>query len=92
VPAIQVILYMGEDGSVPVGEWLQQIPGRPSLKCRERIEALERFGHEMLQNRNHAAYLRDDIYELRARVGTVNCRLLFFYGRAAAVVAHGLTK
>ena len=34
-----------------------------------------------------------DIYELRAKLGRVNYRLLyFFYGRTAAVLAHGLAK
>jgi phage-related protein len=37
--------------------------------------------------------LRDGIYELRARSGHVNYRLLyFFHGRDIAIVAHGLTK
>lgn len=37
--------------------------------------------------------LRDGIYELRARKGRVNYRLLyFFHGRNVAIVAHALTK
>jgi phage-related protein len=43
--------------------------------------------------RPHADYLRDGIYELRARLGTVNYRILyFFHGTLAAVLAHGLVK
>jgi phage-related protein len=37
--------------------------------------------------------LRDGIYELRAKRGHVNYRLLyFFHGRQVAIVAHALTK
>ena len=37
--------------------------------------------------------LRDGIYELRAKRGKVNYRLLyFFHGKDIAILAHGLTK
>ena len=40
-----------------------------------------------------ADFLRDGIYELRAKRGRVNYRLLyFFHGRNVAIVAHALTK
>ena len=43
--------------------------------------------------RPEADLLRDGIYELRAKLGTVNYRLLyFFHGRDVAVVAHAITK
>ena len=49
------------------------------------------MGHEL--RRPHADMLRDGIYELRARRGHVNYRMLyFFHGRDVAVVAHGLIK
>ena len=41
----------------------------------------------------HPDLLRDGIYELRAKKGHVNYRLLyFFHGRNVAIVAHDLTK
>jgi phage-related protein len=37
--------------------------------------------------------LRDGVYELRARSGNVNYRILyFFHGQNVAVLAHSLTK
>lgn len=49
------------------------------------------FGHEL--RRPAADLLRDGIYELRARQGHVQYRLLyFFHGRNVAVLAHSLTK
>ncbi len=43
--------------------------------------------------RPEAAYLREDIYELRARHQNLNLRMLyFFHGRTTVVVSHGLVK
>jgi len=52
---------------------------------------LRNQGHEL--NRPLAAYLRDDIYELRVKSGNVNYRILyFFHERRAVVISHGLIK
>ena len=60
-------------------------------KCRAAVARLAILGHEL--RRPEADYLRDGIYELRIRLGSINYRLLyFFHGRTVAVVAHGLTK
>ena len=49
------------------------------------------FRHAL--RRPHADMLRDGIYELRARVGRVNYRMLyFFHGRDVAILSHGFTK
>jgi phage-related protein len=48
-------------------------------------------GHEL--RRPEADLLRDGIYELRAKLGAVHYRVLyFFYGQNVAIVAHGFTK
>ena len=49
------------------------------------------MGHEL--RRPEADYLRDGVYELRARLGRVNYRILyFFHGANVAVLAHAITK
>lgn len=49
------------------------------------------LGHEL--RRPEADLLRDGIYDLRARLGTVNYRILyFFHDREVAVLAHAITK
>ena len=59
--------------------------------CRARIELLAQFGHEL--RRPAADYLRDGIYELRAKQGHVQYRILyFFHERKVAILAHSLTK
>ena len=56
-----------------------------------RVERLAELGHEL--RRPEADFLRDGIYELRAKHGGVNYRMLyFFHGRVAAVVSHGFAK
>lgn len=94
MPNIDVGVYKDDDGSVPVENWLQEMQRRDKRivdKCRIRIALLEDQGHEL--HRPLADYLRDDIYELRIQFQSVNYRILyFFYGRAAAILAHGLTK
>lgn len=94
MPKTQVIFYQDRDGILPVISWLQGLRRtntKAFAKCKVRIERLAELGHEL--RRPEADLLRDGIYELRARLGSVNYRLLyFFHGRTVAVVAHGLTK
>jgi len=60
-------------------------------KCVVRVHRLAELGHEL--RRPEADLLRDGIYELRARLGTINYRILyFFHGRNVAVLAHAITK
>src|SRR5437867_1977826 len=91
MPQTPVIFYRDDDGSVPVLDWLRSLPVKAQDKCRVRLERLHECGHEL--RRPEADYLRDGIYDLRVRLGTVNYRMLYFlHGRIAAVVSHGLIK
>jgi len=91
MPRVELILYMEEDNTVPLVNWLRSLPSKPRDKCVTRIERLRDHGHEL--RRPEADYLRDGIYELRVRFGTVNYRILyFFYGTSVVVVSHGITK
>ncbi len=94
MPETRVLFYQESDGQAPVVDWLQDLLGsneRAWGNCRARIELLAQFGHEL--RRPAADYLRDGIYELRAKQGHVQYRLLyFFHGRQVAIVAHALTK
>lgn len=94
MPRTTVYIYAEVDGQSPVLDWLRALRRdnlRAFVACRARVVLLASLGHEL--RRPHADLLRDGIYELRARVGRVNYRLLYFYhGKDIAVVAHGLTK
>lgn len=91
MPQIQVVFFQEDDGTIPILEWFDQLPSKAIVKCRVKLERLQELGHEL--RRPEADYLRDGIYELRVRIGSVNYRMLyFFHENIAAVVSHGLTK
>jgi phage-related protein len=85
------VFYQEENGSVPLLEWLDRLPAKAQAKCLARLKRLEDLGHEL--RRPEADYLRDGIHELRASLGGIHYRILyFFHGNIAAVVSHGITK
>jgi phage-related protein len=94
MPATELVFYREEDGTVPVRDWLQALQRqnrRAFAKCIARIRRLAELGHEL--RRPEADFLRDEIYELRAKMGHVQYRILyFFHGRDIAILAHALTK
>ncbi len=91
VSKTRVALYREEDGSCPFIEWFDKLPSKVQDKCYLRLERLREMGHEL--RRPEADFLRDGIYELRASLGGVHHRILyFFHGAIAAVVSHGLVK
>jgi len=94
MPQTDVAFYRETDGEAPVVDWLQALMKtnqKAWAHCRARIELLAQFGHEL--RRPAADYLRDGIYELRAKQGHVQYRILyFFHGRQVAILAHSLTK
>ena len=91
MPATRVVFFKGEDGTVPFLTWLAGIPEKAQDKCVVRIERLAALGYEL--RRPEADFLRDDIFELRAKHLSVNYRVLyFFHGRDAVVLSHGFSK
>ena len=79
---------------MPVRAWLQDLQeenAKAWANCRARIVQLSQLGHEL--RRPAADFLRDGIYELRAKQGHVQYRILyFFHDRKAAVLSHSITK
>ena len=72
-------------------EFLLENPVQVQAKARVHIRLLSELGHNL--RRPYAAYLEDQIYELRFRLGHVNYRILyFFHGQEAVVLAHAITK
>jgi phage-related protein len=94
MPRTELVFYKDDDGTVPVREWLQALQRqnrRAFAKCIARIRRLAELGHEL--RRPEADFLRDEIYELRAKMGHVQYRILYFFqGREIAILAHALTK
>ncbi|MEQ1632162.1 MAG: type II toxin-antitoxin system RelE/ParE family toxin [Planctomycetota bacterium] len=94
MPKTSVYFYVDFDGRPPVLDWLEELrrtTPKAFAKCAAIIERLEAEGHEL--RRPTADMLEDGIYELRAKVGTVNYRILYcFVGKNVAFLVHGLTK
>src|ERR1044071_7662131 len=94
MPSTRVIFFQDVHGRAPVLDWLQGLQrenAKAWANCRARIVLLSQFGHEL--RRPAADLLRDGIYELRAKQGHVQYRILyFFHGRNVAVLSHCLTK
>ena len=92
MPATTVVFFQERpDQTPPLIEWLDGLPEKAQQKCLARLKRLEGLGHEL--RRPEADYLRDGIYELRASYQGVHYRMLyFFYGRAAIIISHGITK
>ena len=88
MPETTIVFF--EDEVCPLLTWMDDLPEKVRLKCVVRIERLAEQGHEL--RRPEADTLRDGIYELRFRAGTVNYRVLYFFHDRQAVVTHGLTK
>src|SRR5687767_9159361 len=94
MPAISVLTYQEDEGDVPLHEWLRSVGETnrdAAARCRDLIQRLADHGHDL--RRPSSAPLRDEIHELRARVGRVNYRVLYFFnGRGVAVLTNGCTK
>ena len=91
MPKTNVIIYQEKDGTVPLLDWLDDLPGKVQDKCTARIELLKEKGYDL--RRPICDSLRDGIYELRAGYKNVNYRILYcFQGKNIVLLSHGCTK
>ena len=91
--ATDIVYFLEDDGMTPVQDWLEEMYRRDERiveKCLDRIELLAERGYQL--QRPFASRLRNGIYEIRVRFGSVNYRILYFFHENKAVLAHGLTK
>jgi phage-related protein len=94
MPATQIVLFQDAKGEVPVLEWLNKLAKQDKkgyANCIARIEQLAEYGFEL--RRPAADFLRDGIYELRAKHVRVQYRILyFFHGQNVVILAHAIIK
>ena len=89
--ATEIFVFQKEDNSVPLLDWLDDLPEKAQVKCLQKIDLLEERGSKL--GRPHADYLEDGIYELRSRYLRIRYRILyFFHGKNVAVLANGTSK
>jgi phage-related protein len=94
MPETRIIFYRDEQGYSPVLQWLEELEQndlKGMLNCVNRIQQLSVNGYEL--RRPLADFLRDGIYELRAKHRRVQYRILYFFeGQNVAIVAHAIVK
>ena len=95
MPTTKIVFYQEEEGgAVPVIDWLNELKSKNPkgfLNCAARIDRLATYGHEL--RRPIADYLRDGIYELRAKDRNVQYRIFYYFdGKNIAVLNHSIIK
>jgi phage-related protein len=94
MPETKIVFFQDESGKVPVLSWLgnlRQQDRKGYANCVARIQQLAKLGYEI--RRPAADFLRNGIYELRAKHVRVQYRILyFFHGQNVVVLAYGIVK
>lgn len=91
MPQTELRAYRKDDGTIPLAGWLASLPDKARRNCIVKIDRLSQLGFEL--RRPECDYLQDGIYELRAKYGTVNYRVLYaFAGKNIVLLSHGCTK
>ena len=94
MPTTSIFFYQEKEGDAPVVNWLNELKAKNRkgfANCVGRIRQLQSTGHEL--RRPSADYLRDGIYELRAKHRNVQYRILYFFnGQDIAVLNHSIVK
>ena len=91
MPAIKVILYKQQNGTIPVQDFLQSLDAKMRAKTARAIDRLKFNGYELREP--YSKPLGDGIFELRAQVATNISRVLYFFVvDNKAVLTHGFVK
>ncbi|MCG8583499.1 MAG: type II toxin-antitoxin system RelE/ParE family toxin [Pirellulales bacterium] len=94
MPVTVIRVFQDANGDVPLSSWRKRLlkkNKRAYAKCIARVGLLEAQGSEL--RRPIADLLRDGIYELRARSGTEQHRVLYFFAEQnVAVLSNGCQK
>lgn len=90
MPAVDLLFYRSGH-EVPALDWLLEQSADAQKRCGAALLLLARQGHEA--RRPLAENLGGGLYEMRAHVGRVQYRFLyFFHGQTAVVLTLGFTK
>lgn len=82
--------YEKRNGQRPVADFLDALSDEEYKRMDTQIERLEEHGPAL--DRPHVGYLRDKIWELRARTRRTQLRILFFRVGNRFVLSHGFRK
>ena len=88
---LKVKMYDLPDGTFPVQDFIDSLDAKMQAKVLRTVKLLEENGTDL--RLPYSAYLRDDILELRTKVGSDISRVLyFFFDGGQAILTHGFIK
>ena len=88
---IQVVYYRKENGEIPVLSYLDTLDVKMAAKVVWTIRLFQEMGADL--RLPYSEYIKDGIYELRAKQGSNISRVMhFFIVGNKAVLTHGFTK
>ena len=94
MPEVKIKYYCEADGNAPVNNWLERLKDQDRIgyaRCIAKIRLLSEMG--LNARRPAVEYLRDCIFEIRAKHVHIQYRILFFYqNQKIVILAHGLIK
>ena len=91
MPKLKVELYDLPNGTYPVQEFIESLNPKMQAKVLRTIKLLEENGTDL--RLPYSEYLRDDILELRTKVGSDISRVLYFFLDGGKVIlTHGFIK
>ena len=86
----RVKYYEKRDGQCPTRDFLDSLTNEELARMDRQIGRLKRFGPEL--KRPAAGYLRDKIWELRARWHKVQLRILYWRDVQQFILGPGIKK
>lgn len=85
------IEFFEEDGSIPVRDWLDNLPEEVRAKVLARIELLKKHGPTL--DYPYTSQIEGRLREARLRVGKTRYRVLYFFDdMRAGILLHAFTK
>ena len=83
--------YHRKDGSCPVIEYLDSLDNKHRAKMLKSIQLVEEFGNELREP--YSKPLGEGIFEFRAKLGSDNMRVLYFFHVGKCVIlTNGFSK
>ena len=88
---MKIVFYETENGDCPLSDYLDSLNPKLLAKTLRTIDLLEKNGSSLRSP--YSEYLKDEIFELRAKQSSNITRILYFFVVGdKAVLTNGFTK
>ena len=83
--------FVEDDGTLPVRDWLDQLPDEVRAKVIARIDLLKKSGPAL--DFPYTSQIEGKLREARLRMGKTRYRVLYFFDESRiGILLHGFTK